>query len=132
MNVRVVIEVEPKVPKGPKDMETKFRDATLPSHQTVFRDATIPTQQTIPTHRSTDSTDTGTWILIGSGVTLLTITIIADFLTGVSVADDFVTIPAALRMIGTGAARLLFPVTVRSAVQSGAYFGAGMALKAAH
>lgn len=60
----------------------------------------------------------------------------------IAMPDDVATIPAALRMIGTGAARILFPVVVRQpALVSGslciashqaARVGAGMALAAAH
>jgi hypothetical protein len=131
-NVRVVIEVEPKVPpvKGPKGMETKFSDATLPSQQTVFSDATIPSQQTVQPHRSTNNT--GAWRHIGEGVALLTVTILTDFIGGIGIPDDIVTIPAALTLIGTGFARFIFPVVTRRVALSGAYAGAGMVLKAAH
>lgn len=121
-NVRVVIEIEPKVVNKPPER---------------LNDPALVRQPSIPVASSKDNT--GTWILIGSGVVLLTATILTDFLGGVGIADDVITIPAALRMIGTGAARIFFPVVVRQpalalcfASHHASRIGPGMALAAAH
>ena len=85
-NVKVVIEIEPKAPKLVRRPNT---------------DPINDLQYTRETNPGTVS-PTINWQLVGTGFALLAATIIADFLTGVSVADDFVTVPLALRTIASG------------------------------
>ncbi len=89
MNVKVVIEIEPK---GQQKQVTKrpqpgFRPELVPSTPTVTNDAV---QEGLK------------WGFI-TGVSLLIGTIVADFFSGgLSLADDPVTIPLALSMMGIG------------------------------
>jgi len=86
MNVKVVIEIEPRVPAMVRS----------PRPETVN-----DLQYARPSHNQTASPQIN-WALVGTGFAMLAATIIADFLTGVSVADDFVTIPIALRTMASG------------------------------
>ncbi len=118
-NVRVVIELEPKVPpvaKGPQA-----------TPDLVFKETA--SYQTTPNYSFA-------WKIIGEGAVILTVTILTDFLFGIGIFDDAVTIPMGLSRIGYGISRLFVPVVVRSAsfyyAHRMAYVGDGMALKAAH
>ncbi len=126
-NVRVVIELEPKVPpvaKGPDEMQF--------DHRPAFDHRQMPRSNTV----SDTSASSVTWKIIGEGAAILTITILTDFLFGIGIFDDAVTIPMGLSRIGYGISRLFVPVVVRSAslysAHRMAYVGAGLALKAAH
>lgn len=86
MNVKIVIEIEPKAPTLVRSPRTE------PVNDLQYARQTSP-------QTASPKVD---WALVGTGFALLATTIIADFLTGVSVADDFVTIPIALRTIASG------------------------------
>ena len=105
-DVRVVIEVELKVPPLAKRPKTVYEDL-------MPRRVSGPIQDT--------SNSRAAWELIGNGAFLLTATILTDFLFGIGLFDDVVTIPAALSMMGYGASRLIYPVLVRNAGTFAAY-----------
>jgi hypothetical protein len=95
MDVRVTIELEPKVPpvaKGPEVMST----------DPVFKEKILPAQS--------PSGNSAAWKLINDAAFILTATILTDFIFGLGIFDDFVTIPAALTMMGRGIDRLAFPI----------------------
>jgi hypothetical protein len=121
MDVRVVIELEPKVPpvaKGPDEF------ARYP-----VRPMSTPASQT----KSSNNTDA--WWLIGTGAAILAGTLITDLLV-FGVLDDFVTIPPALSMIGRGVLRFIFPVVSTAApafaARAAANAKAGIKLKSCH
>ena len=87
MNVKVVIEIEPKGPVVTKRPEPGFRPQPVTSTPTISKEAVEEGLK---------------WGFI-AGASLLIGTIVADFLTaGGSLADDPVTIPLALSMMGIG------------------------------
>jgi hypothetical protein len=116
--VKVIIDVEPKVP---------------PVTQTRERMATdlVPDKVHVPSNRNDVA-----WQLISEGALIISATILTDFLFGVGIFDDVVTIPLGLSRIGCGTYRLLLPVLSRSvgafSAKRAAQIGTGMALKAAH
>lgn len=113
-DVRVVIDLEPKVPPVVQNQGGAFRDPAL------VRQPSTPTKS---------SNNSAAWTLIRDGAIILTVTILTDFIFGIGIFDDAVTIPLALSRIGSGMTRLLFPVAVR---RGALYSAHGMALKAAH
>jgi hypothetical protein len=119
--VKVVIDVEPKVPPVAIRPEVQFQD---------------PVKERYTKNRADSTNRSLAWKLIGDGALIISATILTDFLFGVGIFDDIVTIPLGLSKIGCGMSRLLFPVIVRSAgaytARRAAYIGTGMALKAAH
>jgi hypothetical protein len=126
MDVRVVIELEPKVPpvaKGPDELTFDNRQA--------FDHRQVPV--TYPGH--SNSGDSGAWWLIGTGAAILAGTLITD-LCIVGVIDDFITIPTALSMIGRGVMRFIFPVVSTAApafaARAAANAKAGIKLKSCH
>jgi hypothetical protein len=76
------------------------------------------------------------WKLVGDGAMIISATILTDFLFGIGIFDDVVTIPMGLSMMGCGIYRLIFPVLTRSTIVYAAHrtvhIGAGMTLNAAH
>lgn len=89
MGVKVVIEIEPKGPTVTRRPEPGFRPEPVPSRSN-WRPSNEAVEEGLK------------WTFI-AGVTLLIGTIVADFVTfGGSVADDAVTIPLALSMMGIG------------------------------
>jgi LysM repeat protein len=89
MNVKVVIEIEPKGQSVARKPEPGFRAEPVTSSW----------------RPSPEAVEEGTkWAFI-AGTALLIGTLVADFLTcGASVADDAVTVPLALGMMGIGVA----------------------------
>lgn len=89
MDVKVVIEIEPKEPTVTRRPELGFRPEPVPSGSN-WRPSNEAVQEGLK------------WTFI-AGLTLLVGTIVADFITlGGSVPDDAVTIPLALSMMGIG------------------------------
>jgi hypothetical protein len=121
MDVRVTIELEPKVPPVAKGPETVLEHPVLDRKPGSI-------------YRSPDYTVA--WDMIGEAAFLLSATILTDFIFGLGIFDDFVTVPAALTMMGRGVAMLAFPVIACSAGSSvcktARHTGSGTALKAAH
>ena len=94
-DVRVVIEVELKVPPVARRPEMMANDL-------------VPDK--LPDQVPSPSGSRAAWKLIGDGALLLTATILTDFLFGIGLFDDVVTIPAALSMMGYGATRAIYPI----------------------
>jgi hypothetical protein len=120
VNVKVVIDLEPRslVVKGPE----------------VLTNPVTPTK-TANTSSSAQGIDG--WDLLLVGTIALAATIATDFLWGVGLADDAVTIPAALAAIRSGVTRIIFPVVANGAAaacssSSSTQAGVGMRCKAAH
>ncbi len=121
VNVRVVIDLEPRplVVKGP---EVKAKDLRLDKETARVE---------------TPDNSVGGWDLVFIGFISLTATISTDFLYGVGLVDDAVTIPAALATIRSGVTRIIFPVVATGAATACSSFptsqrSTGMPCKAAH
>lgn len=121
VDVKVVIDLEPRplVVKGP---EVKAKDLRLD-------------METAPVKSPDNSVDGWDLVLVGS--IALVATIATDFLWGIGLADDAVTIPAALAVIRSGARRIIFPVVAAGAAaacssSSNSQRVTGMPCKAAH
>jgi hypothetical protein len=121
VNVKVVIDLEPRslVVKGPEVIpDSAVRKSEI--------DKAPNTQQSI-----------NGWDLLIVGTIALVATIATDFLWGVGLVDDAVTIPVALAAIRSGATRIVFPVVASGTAaacssSSKSQAAAGMTSKAAH
>lgn len=118
MDVKLVIEVEPKVPPVGKKPERERLDFRRPQRN----------PELLPSHATEQSDGMYGWKLVGAGALFLTATILTDFVFGIGIFDDLVTIPAALATMGRGACQVIFPVMLRG----GGALAGGMVLKAAH
>lgn len=97
VNVKVVIDVEPKVTPVSKGPElVKYREFVVDR----------------PVSVATTSESTVKWWLVGAGAAIMVGTILTDW-TGVGMADDPLTLPTGAGMVARGFAGLTVPVVAR-------------------